>query len=127
MPQTLKRIKMTNLERATALYAQVGQGQILEAFDKYYADNVVMEEPRGTRQGKAACRASEEQFVASVEEFHGMEVRSIAEDASKGKVFVEVNMDLTFKGGQRVTMEQVAAQQWENGQIVHERFYYDNQ
>jgi len=24
-----------------------------------------------------------------------------------------------------VTMEQVAVQQWEQGQIVHERFYYN--
>ena len=118
---------MTNLERAQDLYTQVGNGDILGAFDQYYADHVVMEEPRGTRNGKSECRMYEEQFVSSVEAFHGMEVKSIAEDSATGKVFVEVSMDVTFKGGGRVNMEQVAVQQWENGQIAHERFYYDNQ
>ena len=118
---------MTNLERAKALYTQVGQGQILEAFDTHYASNVVMEEPRGTREGKEACRIYEEQFVSSVEAFHGLDIKAMAEDGNTGKVFLEVSMDLTFKGGSRVVMEQVAAQTWENGQIVHERFYYNNQ
>jgi hypothetical protein len=34
-------------------------------------------------------------------------------------------MDLTFKGGNRMAMEQTAIQTWQNGQIVHERFYYN--
>lgn len=116
---------MTNLEHAKALYGQVMQGQLLEAFDHYYAENVIMEEPRGSRSGKSECRAYEEQFLSSVQEFHGMEIKSIAEDAEKGKVLIEVTMDVTFKDGNRVNMEQVAVQQWENGKIVHERFYYN--
>ena len=117
---------MTNLERVTDLYNQVGKGQILEAFERYYSDDIVMEEPRGRREGKEACRAYEQQFVDSVQEFHGMHIEAIAEDVSKNKILVEVSMDITFKNGSRVMMEQVAAQKWENGQIVHERFYYDN-
>ena len=31
---------MTNLERATDLYIQVGQGQLMQAFETYYAENV---------------------------------------------------------------------------------------
>ena len=58
-----------------------------------------------------------------MEAFHGMEIKALSEDADKRKVFVEVAMDITFKGGNRVNMEQVAVQQWENVQIVHERFY----
>ena len=51
---------MTNLERAQDLYNQVGQGDILGAFDQYYADGVVMEEPRGVRKERqsAACTKS---------------------------------------------------------------------
>lgn len=117
---------MTNLERAKAIYEQVGQGQILAAFEEHYAESVVMEEPKGKREGKDACRAAEEEFVASVEAFHGMEVKAMSEDPDNGKVFIEVSMDVTFSGGTRVNMEQVAVQTWENGQIVHERFYYNN-
>ena len=60
-----------------------------------------------------------------MEVFHNLEIKAISEDIDKGKVFVEVSMDITFKGGNRVNMEQVAVQQWEQGQIVHERFYYN--
>ena len=116
---------MTNLERAKNLYNQVAQGQLMEAFETYYAENVIMVEPKGTREGKDACRKSEEEFMSSVEAFHGMEVKAIAEDNDKEKVLIEVTMDLTFKGGNRVVMEQVSVQKWENGQIVHERFYYN--
>ena len=116
---------MTNLERAKDLYNQVGQGQLMQAFETYYAENVIMEEPKGTREGKNVCRKSEEEFLSSVEAFHGMEIKAIAEDSSNGKVLIEVSMDLTFKGGSRMSMEQVASQKWENGQIVHERFYYN--
>jgi len=123
----LKSITMTNLERATDLYNQVGQGKILEAFEQYYADGVVMEEPRGSREGKDSCRNYEQQFLDSVQEFHGMEVKSIAEDQANNKVHIEVAMDITFKGGHRVNMEQVAVQKWDNGKIVHERFYYNNE
>jgi len=116
---------MTNLERAKDIYNQVGQGQLMQAFETYYAENVVMEEPKGKREGKDACRAAAEEFLNSVETFHGMEIKAIAEDSTSGKVLIEVWMDITFKGASRVSMEQVATQTWENGQIVHERFYYN--
>lgn len=115
---------MTLKEKTEDIYNMRGQGQLLEAFDKYYADNVVMTEPRGTYEGKVACRAHEVEFLDMVQEFHGMEVKAIASDEETGVVFHETNMDVTFKDGNRVMMEQVGVQRWENGQIVHERFYY---
>ena len=117
---------MSYLEKAKQLYNQVEQGQILEAFENHYAEHVVMEEPSAKREGKDACRDYEEQFVNNVEAFHGMEIKAMSEDSEKSKVFVEIEMDITFKGGNRMKMEQVAVQQWENDQIVHERFYYNS-
>ena len=117
---------MTLKEKAQDLYNMIGQGQLLDAFDKYYAENIVMTEPRGTREGKATCREYEVQFLNSVQEFHGQEVKNIAANEDKGVVFIEVAMDVTFQGGDRVNMEQVSVQKWESGQVVHERFYYNN-
>lgn len=117
---------MNYKEKATDIYEKMQQGKLLEAFDQYYADSVIMTEPRGTRKGKKSCRAYEEQFLESVKEFHGMDITNIGSDEENGVTFVESAMDLTFKEGGRVTMEQVAVQQWEGNQIVHERFYYDN-
>ena len=117
---------MTYLEKAQDIYNMLGQGQLLDAFDKYYADNVVMTEPRGTREGKPTCRQYEEQFLASVKEFHDLQVTAIGADEEAGTSFVESMMEVTFQDGNRVKMEQVAVQKWEGDQIVHERFYYES-
>lgn len=116
---------MTIRDSAKAIYDMLAQGKLLEAFDTYYADGVVMEEPRGKRTGKAECRSYEEQFLSMVAQFHGLDVKAIAADEAAGKAFVEVAMDVEFKDGNRVNMEQVAVQTWKDGKIVHERFYYD--
>lgn len=116
---------MTYKEKAQDIYDKLGQGQLLEAFDQYYHDEVVMTEPRGTREGKEACREYEVQFLNNVREFHNLEVRNIGSDEKAGTTFVESMMDITFKDGNRVQMEQVAVQQWEGDQIKHERFYYE--
>ena len=113
------------LEKINDLNAMVLQGKALEAFDKYYADNVVMEEPMGKREGKVACREYEIQFLNNVQDVHDLQVTKIAADEDNGVVFVENMMDVTFKDGNRVKMEQTSVQQWEGDQIVHERFYYD--
>ncbi len=117
---------MSYKEKARDIYNQLQQGQLLSAFDKYYAEDVVMTEPRGTRSGKAECRAYEEQFLNNIEEFHSLEINKVGSDEAAGTSFVESTMDVTFKGGHRAKMEQVAVQQWKEDQIVHERFYYDN-
>lgn len=117
---------MTYKEKAQDIMNMLGQGQLLEAFDKYYAENVVMTEPRGTRQGKTACREYEVAFLDMIQEFHNLEVKSITADEEKGISAIESLMDVTFKNGHRAEMEQVAVQKWEGDQIVHERFYYDN-
>ena len=99
-------------------------GKIMEAFEKYYADDVVMQEnSEEPRKGKEANRKAEEEFMASVEAFNGASVKS---SAVNGDVtFSEWEMDITFKGGHRVKMNQVAVRKWKNGKIAHERFFYN--
>ena len=117
---------MTYKEKVQDIYNLLGQGQLLNAFDKYYADNVVMTEPRGTRTGKAECREYEEAFLSNIEAFHALDIKNVASDEAAKTTFVQSVMDVTFKGGHRAKMNQVAVQQWEGDQIVHEEFYYDN-
>lgn len=117
---------MTYKEKTEDIYNMLGQGQLLDAFDKYYGDNVILTEPRGTWEGKEACRQHEVDFLNYVKEFHNLEVKSIASDEANGIVFHETMMDVTFQDGNRVQMEQVGVQRWEGDKIVHERFYYNN-
>lgn len=115
---------MTLKEKATDIYNKLGQGQLLEAFDTYYHEDVVMTEPRGTREGKKDCRDYEVNFLNSIQEFHGLDVKAITSDEENNVTTVESAMDVTFKDGNRANMEQVAVQKWQDGQIIHERFYY---
>jgi ketosteroid isomerase-like protein len=109
-------------ETVEALNQGILSGRILETFETYYADDIVMCENGGDeRVGKTANRAYEEAFVANVE-FHGAEVKSVLVDGNRSAV--EWVFDLTPKGGSRIQQRQVAMQTWKDGRIVREDFYF---
>ena len=117
---------MTYLDKEKEVQSMIGQGQLLEAFDKFYADSVVMEEATGeTFEGKAANRKREEQFLESLVEMHGGGVTAMTANEDDGVTMAEVWMDATFKDGNRMKMEQVSVKKWEGDHIVHEKFYYN--
>ncbi len=107
------------------LQDMIFSGQLLEAFDKYYHEEVSLQENfEAPRVGKPANRAYEEQFLANIETFHGGAVTNLAVDEEKQVAFVESWMEVTFKGAEKVKMGQVSVQQWKDGQVFHERFYH---
>lgn len=111
-------------ENVESLIQQVEQGNLLGAFDTFYADNVSMRENTAAPTvGKAANRAREEQFIASVAEVH--EVRAKRWLVDGDRAVIEWDLEYTAKDGTRIRMEQIAAQTWENGKITDERFFYD--
>ena len=115
---------MNTPELDYALNQQVLAGDLIGAFDKFYAENVVMQENSAEpTAGKAANREREQQFVDSIAEFHGASVQASA--ASGDTSFSEWMMDLTFKGGFRVKLAQVCVRTWKDDQVVWERFYYN--
>ncbi len=116
---------MTYTEKTAELYSMINSGQLLEAFEKFYAEDVIMQEMgEAPRHGKSVNREFEVNFLNSIESVHGAGVDNITSDENKGVVMVENWMDLTFKGGHRVKMEQVCVQEWNGDQIVKERFYH---
>jgi hypothetical protein len=101
----------------------ITNGHALAAFDRYYADDVVMQENTAEpRVGKAANRGYEEEFFASIAEVHRIAVLATA--IGDGVTLSEWEYDVTFRDGNRVTMAQVARRRWRNGKVVHERFYH---
>lgn len=117
---------MSYLEKEQELQSMVGQGQMVEAFEKFYAENVVMEEPMsGRTEGKDANREREMQWLENLAEAHGGGVTGITSNEAEGITMSETWMDATFKDGNRVKMEEVSVKKWEGDQIVHERFYYN--
>jgi hypothetical protein len=116
---------MTYKQLATTLYDMIYSGQLLEGFEKFYHDNVVMEEVgEEPRHGKDANRAYEEKFVASIKEIHGGGVDAITSDEENAITMVESSMDVTFKDDTRMHLRQVAVAKWDGEHIVSEKFYH---
>ncbi|MEQ9287992.1 MAG: nuclear transport factor 2 family protein [Cyclobacteriaceae bacterium] len=114
---------MSIKKNVEALNSMILNGQILEAFDKYYAENVEMQENNEPpRVGKAINRQHEIDFLNNVAEFHGAEVLNVA--VGDQSTMVEWFMDVTFKEGGRTELRQVSVQTWDNDQITKEKFYY---
>lgn len=100
------------------------QGKILEAFDEFYADDIVMEEDGSERVGKEANREYEEQFVNSLEEFHAADIVSRGVDEDNNVTLSEWHNDMTLEGVGRVQQKQVSVRTWnEDGQVTREKFY----
>ncbi|MCB9809848.1 nuclear transport factor 2 family protein [Candidatus Peribacteria bacterium] len=116
---------MTLLQSITALYKLVQDGRDMEALDTYYADEVVITEGDGAvRHGKEAQRAAMEAFSAGVTT-HDMRVLVLTANEQTGHTAVEVEWDATWGEAGRATMREVGVQQWQDGKIIAERFYYD--
>ncbi len=116
---------MSNVkELVEDLTKMIGEGKMLEAFEKYYADNVVMQENETTpRVGKDVNREYEKAFVSGIVEVHGSKIIGVA--TGDDYATVESFMDVTHKDWGRIARTQVSVQKWENGKIVNEKFYYD--
>lgn len=116
---------MSLQEKITDVYNHVQNGTAMDAFEKYYAENVVMILEDGTEvEGKDANRNRENEFFGSVESFNGMGIEAITSNEEDGATAVESWMDVTFKGADESTkIHQVATQQWKDGKIVRERFF----
>lgn len=115
---------MSTRAAANDLVHLVTSGKLIDAFEKYYDENVVMQENRKEPMvGKAANRQREEEFVGSIEAVHSMSAPEVLVDGDQ--VVIHWLGDVTLKGGYRITMDQLAHQTWKGGKIVNERFVYD--
>ncbi len=99
-------------------------GKALEAFELFYADDVVMQENNDEpRVGKDANRKAEQEFFSSLEAWNDGRIEGSAINGDLS--FSQWYMDVTFKNGFRYKATQIAVRKWKDGKIVHERFFYN--
>jgi len=109
-----------NFEEIKAL---VLQGKAMEAFEKFYGDDVMMQENETPATvGKAANRDRELDFFSKLTEFRGADVKAVA--YGEDVIISEWFLDYTHSEWGKVTHDQVSVQRWKDGKVVHERFYY---
>lgn len=117
------------MEQLKSLVAELNEmilgGKILEAFDKFYAEEIVMQDNNyPVREGKATNRLYEEAFVNGLTEFRGARVENVL--ISDGIAVVEWWFDYTHKDYGVRNYKQVSVQRWKDDKIVEEKFYYNN-
>lgn len=114
------------LEKINDLNLLILQGKIMEAFEKYYAEEIIMQENEDDlRIGKEINRKHEEAFSSNITEFRFAEVKNVI--VSDNLTVVEWDFDFTHKDWGDRKFTQIAVQRWNNqGQIINEKFYYNN-
>ncbi len=111
----------------TALDAELNNmivtGKALDAFEKFYADNCVMQENLDPpREGKQACRDYEIGFFSNIAEFRAGEL--LASAVGGDRSYSEWRFAAKLKDGSSFDNTQVAVRRWKDGKVVWERFYY---
>ncbi len=111
-------------QRLQGLFDHIRTGKIVEAMNEFYdPDTVMQDNANPPTKGLAANIEREKQFLNGVKEWKGFHVTASA--VGENVTLYECVMEFIATNGQPVRLEQVSVAKWNNGKIVHERFYYD--
>jgi hypothetical protein len=115
---------MANLKTLiNELNSMVLEGKTMEAFEKFYADDVVMQEnEQKPTVGKKENRKREEDFLNNLIDFRSARVLDVA--VGDNVTMVKWAYDYTHKEWGTKDYTQIAVQHWRNGQIFKEQFFY---
>jgi hypothetical protein len=115
----------TILEKVKELNQLVIAGKLEEGIDRFYHEDVVMQENETTPTiGKNANRERERTFLSNVLEFRKAEVQGISVGENLSTVIWQ--FDYTHKEWGVRNYTQVSVQHWKDGQIIKEQFFYGN-
>lgn len=110
-------------QSVNALNQQILAGNILDAFDRFCAEEVVMQENENKPTvGKAACRLNEEAFVGNITAFRSAQVKNVI--VSDDITVTEWHFDFDHALWGKRDYDQVAVQRWRDGQVINKTFYY---
>jgi hypothetical protein len=113
----------TLIEKISTINDMILQGKALEAFETFYHDDVVMQENDNEEFiGKDVNRKREEEFFNSITEFRGAKPLKVT--IGENTTMVEWHFDYTHKDWGIKNYTQVAVQDWKDGKIIKEKFYY---
>ena len=111
-------------DRLEDLFAYIRKGRILDAINEFYAENAAMQENAlPPTVGREANLEREKQFLSTVKEWKRFDVtaKGVGEDVT----FYETAMDWVATDGTPVHVEQVVVAKWQDGKIIHERYYHN--
>ena len=113
----------TLLEKISTINDMILQEKALLAFDKFYHDDVIIQENNDPMvKGRVANRQREEDFFSAITKFR--DAKPLKVTIGKNTTMVEWHFDYTHKDWGVKNFIPVAVQDWKVGKIIKEKFYY---
>jgi len=113
----------TNVQKLNSL---IQEGKIMEAFEKYYGDEVIIQ-VNGNRpiSGKDENRSREMIFLKEIEKLNSAEINTVTFGGKDDNVsMTEWAINFDNKDGVRKTVYRVNVQHWKDDRIINERLYF---
>lgn len=112
-------------EKLNDISKLVINGQLLDAFEKYYHDDVIMQENENIPTvGKTANLLREKEFLNNITEFR--EAKMLSSGVGDNVSYAEWKYDYTHSEWGIRNYTQVSVQHWKDGKIIKEQFFYAN-
>jgi len=112
-----------NVEKLNLL---IKEGKILEAFEKYYGDEVVIQvNGNSAITGKEHNRKREMIFLQEIEKLNSAEIKSVTFGGTDDNVsMTEWAINIENKEGIKKIIYRVNVQHWKDDKIISEKLYF---
>lgn len=112
------------IERVELYKRLLEAGENLKVIEEFYDDNIVQVEFDGSSvEGRDKCLELEQCNLRKVSDLKST-IPNIVMDADKEKVLGEMMIAFDSREYGRSRIEEAFVQQWRNGRIIYQRFYF---
>ncbi len=113
---------MDTLELDDQLNALIIQGKSVDAFQTFYAEDVVAQEnDEPVREGRETWMRARQALEKNILKF---DARVLAHAANGDTSFSEWEYNVEIEGMGAMKIVQTAVRRWKDGRVVRERFYH---
>ena len=113
---------MTIQESLEQMNSLISQGQIIEAVDRFFHDDIVTQEARSDLiEGKAQKRQGLVEFSNGIDAVRGITVHNNAVDGNT--TYSEYTFKFDMKDGGKIDWHEVVSRKWAANKIVEERYF----
>lgn len=117
-----RKQSVNTLELDHELNELIIQGKSADAFQRFYAEDVVAQEnDEPERIGRDAWMRGRQDFEKNMTKF---DARVLAHAANGDTSFSEWEYNVELAGMRAMKIVQVAVRRWKDGKVVRERFYH---
>ena len=113
----------SNVEELNTL---IKEGKIMEAFDKYYAEDVITQVNGSSPiEGKESNRRRDMIFLQEIEKLNSAVINSVTFGGTEDNIaMTEWAINIENKEGEKKTIYRVNVQHWKDDLIINEKLYF---